>query len=134
MLDASIKENIAFGVPADKIDEKRVWEVLEEAQMKEFVESQPDGINSQIGESGVRISGGQRQRLGIARALYHDPELLVFDEATSALDNDTETAIMEAVESLHGQKTMVIIAHRLRTIENCDIIYEVKDGKITCKS
>lgn len=131
MLDASIKENIAFGVPVDQIDEDRVWKVLEEAQMKEFVQSQPEGINSQIGESGVRISGGQRQRLGIARALYHDPELLVFDEATSALDNDTETAIMEAVDALHGHKTMVIIAHRLRTIENCDIIYEVKDGKIT---
>ena len=91
---------------------------------------QPEGLNSQIGERGVRISGGQRQRLGIARALYHDPELLIFDEATSALDNDTETAIMEAVDKLHGQKTLVIIAHRLRTIENCDIIYEVKEGKI----
>ncbi|MBR6148241.1 MAG: ATP-binding cassette domain-containing protein [Lachnospiraceae bacterium] len=88
------------------------------------------GLNSHIGERGVRISGGQRQRLGIARALYHDPELLIFDEATSALDNDTETAIMEAVDKLHGQKTLVIIAHKLRTIENCDIIYEVKEGKI----
>ena len=130
MLDASIKENIAFGVEEDKIDEDRVWQVLEQAQMKEFVMEQPEGLNSQIGERGVRISGGQRQRLGIARALYHDPELLIFDEATSALDNDTETAIMEAVDKLHGQKTLVIIAHRLRTIENCDIIYEVKDGKI----
>jgi len=130
MLDASIKENIAFGVEPGKIDEKRVWHVLEQAQMKDFVMEQPDGLDAQIGERGVRISGGQRQRLGIARALYHDPELLVFDEATSALDNDTETAIMEAVDALHGQKTLVIIAHRLRTIENCDIIYEVKDGKI----
>jgi len=130
MLDASIKENIAFGVEEDKIDEDRVWQVLEQAQMKEFVMEQPEGLNSQIGERGVRISGGQRQRLGIARALYHDPELLIFDEATSALDNDTETAIMEAVDRLHGQKTLVIIAHRLRTIENCDIIYEVKEGKI----
>lgn len=133
MLDASIKENIAFGVAVEDIDEKRVWEVLKQAQMKEFVEAQPDGLDSQIGERGVRISGGQRQRLGIARALYHDPELLIFDEATSALDNDTETAIMEAVDALHGQKTLVIIAHRLRTIENCDIIYEVKDEKITRK-
>ncbi len=130
MLDASIKENIAFGVEPGNIDEKRVWHVLEQAQMKDFVMEQPDGLDAQIGERGVRISGGQRQRLGIARALYHDPELLVFDEATSALDNDTETAIMEAVDALHGQKTLVIIAHRLRTIENCDIIYEVKDGKI----
>ena len=133
MLDASIKENIAFGIEKDKIDEERVWKVLRQAQMEEFVKEQPDGLESQIGERGVRISGGQRQRLGIARALYHDPELLIFDEATSALDNDTESAIMEAVDALHGQKTLVIIAHRLRTIENCDIIYEVRDGKI-CRS
>ena len=131
MLDDSIRNNIAFGVKEEDIDDGRVWEVLEQAQMKEFVEQLPDKLDSQIGERGVRISGGQRQRLGIARALYHDPELLIFDEATSALDNDTETAIMEAIDTLHGQKTMVIIAHRLRTIENCDIIYEVKDGKIS---
>ena len=130
MLDDSIRNNIAFGVKEEDIDDERVWEVLEQAQMKAFVEDLPDKLDSQIGERGVRISGGQRQRLGIARALYHDPELLIFDEATSALDNDTETAIMEAIDMLHGQKTMVIIAHRLRTIENCDIIYEVKDGKI----
>lgn len=131
MLDDSIRNNIAFGVKEEDIDDGRVWEVLEQAQMKTFVEELPDKLDSQIGERGVRISGGQRQRLGIARALYHDPELLIFDEATSALDNDTETAIMEAIDTLHGQKTMVIIAHRLRTIENCDIIYEVKDGKIS---
>lgn len=131
MLDDSIRNNIAFGVKEEDIDDARVWEVLEQAQMKEFVEQLPDKLDSQIGERGVRISGGQRQRLGIARALYHDPELLIFDEATSALDNDTETAIMEAIDTLHGQKTMVIIAHRLRTIENCDMIYEVKDGKVS---
>lgn len=130
MLDDTIRNNVAFGVEPDKIDDERIWKVLEEAQLKEYVEQLEAGLGSQIGERGVRISGGQRQRLGIARALYHDPELLVFDEATSALDTDTETAIMEAVENLHGRKTMVIIAHRLRTIENCDIIYEVKDGKI----
>jgi len=134
MLDDSIRNNIAFGVKAEDIDDTRVWEVLGQAQMREFVENLPDRLDAQIGERGVRISGGQRQRLGIARALYHDPELLVFDEATSALDNDTETAIMEAIDMLHGQKTMVIIAHRLRTIENCDLIYEVKDGKITLQS
>lgn len=130
MLDDSIRNNIAFGVKEEEISEERIWEVLEEAQMKEFVEQLPDGLDTQIGERGVRISGGQRQRLGIARALYHNPELLIFDEATSALDTDTETAIMEAIDRLHGQKTMVIIAHRLRTIENCDMIYEVKNGKI----
>lgn len=134
MLDDTIRNNVAFGVECDKIDDDRVWKVLEEAQLKEYVEELEDGINSEIGERGIRISGGQRQRLGIARALYHDPEFLIFDEATSALDTDTETAIMEAVENLHGRKTMVIIAHRLRTIENCDIIYEVKDGKISRQS
>ena len=130
MLDDSIRRNIAFGVDDSDIDDDRVWAVLKEAQMMDFVKDLPDGLDAQIGESGVRISGGQRQRLGIARALYHNPQILIFDEATSALDNDTETAIMDAIESLHGQKTMVIIAHRLRTIENCDIIYEVKDEKI----
>ncbi len=130
MLDDSIRHNIAFGVRDEDIDDERVWAVLAEAQMKEFVEELPEGLDAQIGERGVRISGGQKQRLGIARALYHDPGLLVFDEATSALDNDTETAIMDAIERLHGRKTLVIIAHRLRTIENCDIRYEVKDGKI----
>ena len=134
MLDDTIRNNVAFGVKPEDIDDERVWKVLEEAQIKEYVEQLEDGLDSEIGERGVRISGGQRQRLGIARALYHDPELLVFDEATSALDTDTETAIMEAVENLHGRKTMVIIAHRLRTIENCDIIYEVKDGKIVKQS
>ena len=134
MLDDTIRNNVAFGVNPEDIDDERVWQVLEEAQIKEYVEQLEDGLDSEIGERGVRISGGQRQRLGIARALYHDPELLVFDEATSALDTDTETAIMEAVENLHGRKTMVIIAHRLRTIENCDIIYEVKDGKIIKQS
>ncbi len=133
MLDDSIRNNIAFGVDEKDISDDRVWEVLKEAQLKEFVEELPDKLDSQIGERGVRISGGQRQRLGIARALYHNPELLIFDEATSALDTDTETAIMDAIERLHGQKTMVIIAHRLRTIENCDMIYEVKDEKINLK-
>ena len=134
MLDDSVRKNIAFGVKEEDIDDARIWAVLEQAQMKQFVEELPDQLDAQIGERGVRISGGQRQRLGIARALYHDPELLIFDEATSALDNDTETAIMEAIDMLHGQKTMVIIAHRLRTIENCDMIYEVKDGKICEKN
>ncbi len=130
LIDESIRDNIAFGIDADKIDEKRIWEVLEEAQLKSFVEELPDGLDTTIGDRGVRISGGQRQRLGIARALYHDPEILVFDEATSALDGDTETAVMEAVNSFHGRKTMVIIAHRLNTIAKCDIIYKVENEKI----
>lgn len=130
LVDESIRDNIAFGIDADKIDEKRIWEVLEEAQLKEFVEELPEGLDTTIGDRGVRISGGQRQRIGIARALYHDPEILVFDEATSALDNDTEKAVMDAVNSFHGKKTMVIIAHRLNTIAKCDVIYKVENEKI----
>lgn len=130
LIDESIRNNIAFGIDADKIDEKRIWEVLEEAQLKEFIEELPEGLDTTIGDRGIRLSGGQRQRIGIARALYHDPEILVFDEATSALDNETEAAVMEAVNSFHGKKTMVIIAHRLNTIEKCDIIYKVENEKI----
>lgn len=130
MTDATIKMNIAFGMEEKDIDEERVWEVLREAQMEEFVRELPDKLETEVGEQGIRISGGQKQRLGIARALYHNPEILIFDEATSALDNNTETAIMEAIEQFKGRKTMIIIAHRLRTIELCDIIYEVNDGKI----
>ncbi len=130
LIDESIRDNIAFGIDADKIDEKRIWEVLEEAQLKEFVEELPEGLDTTIGDRGVRLSGGQRQRIGIARALYHDPEILVFDEATSALDNDTEAAVMEAVNSFHGKKTMIIIAHRLNTIEKCDIVYKVENEKL----
>ena len=104
--------------------------MLAEAQLKEFVEELPDGLDTTIGDRGVRLSGGQRQRIGIARALYNDPEILVFDEATSALDNDTEAAVMEAVNSFHGKKTMIIIAHRLNTIEKCDIIYKVENEKL----
>lgn len=130
LIDESIRDNIAFGIDEDKIDEKRIWEVLEEAQLKEFVEELPQGLDTTIGDRGVRLSGGQRQRIGIARALYHDPEILVFDEATSALDNDTEAAVMDAVNSFHGKKTMIIIAHRLNTIEKCDIIYKVEDRKL----
>lgn len=130
LIDESIRDNIAFGIDADKIDDKRIWEVLEEAQLREFVEELPEGLDTTIGDRGVRLSGGQRQRIGIARALYNDPEILVFDEATSALDNDTEAAVMEAVNSFHGKKTMIIIAHRLNTIEKCDIIYKVENSKL----
>ena len=130
LVDESIRDNIAFGIDKDKINEKRIWEVLAEAQLKEFVEELPEGLDTTIGDRGVRLSGGQRQRIGIARALYHDPEILVFDEATSALDNDTEAAVMDAVNSFHGKKTMIIIAHRLNTIEKCDIVYKVEDRKL----
>nr|WP_306817580.1 ABC transporter ATP-binding protein [Acetatifactor muris] len=129
MLDDTIRRNVAFGVPEEKIDEARVWEVLREARLDEFVRTLPEGLDTGIGERGIRLSGGQRQRIGIARALYHDPEILILDEATSALDNDTEAAIMESINRLHGRKTLVIIAHRLQTIEKCDLVYRVEDGK-----
>jgi len=130
MLDDTIRRNVAFGIHDDKIDEARVWEVLKEAQLDEFVRGLPEGLDTGIGERGIRLSGGQRQRIGIARALYDDPEVLVLDEATSALDGDTEAAIMESINRLHGRKTLVIIAHRLQTIEKCDLVYRVEDGKV----
>ncbi|MGN0330394.1 MAG: ABC transporter ATP-binding protein [Kineothrix sp.] len=126
MLDDTIRNNVAYGVEEKEIDEAQVWYALKEAQMDEFVRGLPAGLDTSIGERGVRISGGQRQRLGIARALYTSPEIMIFDEATSALDNDTEAAIMEAIERLHGKKTLVIIAHRLTTIEKCDAVYRVE--------
>ena len=131
MLDDTIRKNVAFGVPEDKIDEKRLWEVLKEAQLDTFIRSLPEGLDTGIGERGIRLSGGQRQRIGIARALYYDPEVLILDEATSALDNDTEAAIMESINRLHGRKTLIIIAHRLQTIEKCDLVYRVENGKVT---
>lgn len=130
LVDEPIRNNIAFGIADEEIDDERIWQVLEEAQLKDFIKTLPDGLDTTIGDRGVRLSGGQRQRLGIARALYHNPEILVFDEATSALDNETEAAVMEAINSFHGKKTMVIIAHRLNTIEKCDLIYKVDEGKI----
>ena len=130
MLDDTIRGNVAFGMDSKEVDEQAVWKALEEAQLAEFVRSLPEGLDTQIGERGIRLSGGQRQRIGIARALYTDPELLIFDEATSALDNETESAIMESINALHGKKTMIIIAHRLTTIEGCDMVYRVENGKI----
>lgn len=130
MLDGTIRENVAFGYDIDEIDEQRVWGCLSEAEMESFVRGLPDGLETEIGEKGVRLSGGQIQRLGIARALYNDPELMIFDEATSALDNDTESAIIRSINNMHGRKTIIIIAHRMTTIENCDIVYRVEDGAI----
>lgn len=127
--DDTIRNNVAFGIMEDEIDDEAVIEALRKAQLLEFAEALPDGLDTMVGDRGVRLSGGQRQRIGIARALYHDPEILVLDEATSALDNETETAVMESIESLQGMKTIIVIAHRLTTIRNADIIYEVCDGK-----
>lgn len=130
MLDDTIRANVAFGIEKKDILDENVWESLEEASLADFVRSLPEGLDTEIGERGVRLSGGQRQRLGIARALYYKPDVLIFDEATSALDRETEAAVMESINKLHGQKTMIIIAHRLSTIEKCDHIYKVENGKI----
>ncbi|MBQ5850557.1 MAG: ABC transporter ATP-binding protein [Lachnospiraceae bacterium] len=130
LLDADIRKNVAFGIPEEEIDDKRLWYALKEAQLDEFVKGLPEGVNTGIGERGIRLSGGQRQRIGIARALYNDPEVLILDEATSALDNGTEAAIMESINRLHGKKTLIIIAHRLQTIEKCDMVFRVENGSI----
>lgn len=130
LTDSSIASNVAFGELDEELDEDRVWQALEEAKLADFVRTLPEGIHTEVGDRGMRLSGGQRQRIGIARALFTNPELLIFDEATSALDTETEAAIMESINSLHGKKTMIIIAHRLTTIEDCDIIYRVENGKI----
>ena len=130
LADETIRNNVAFGIDDDKIDEEKVWKALEEAQIKDFVKSLPEGLDTMVGERGVRLSGGQRQRIGIARALYDDPEILVLDEATSALDNETETAVMEAIDNLMGRKTLIIIAHRLTTLRNCQKIFKVEGGGV----
>ncbi len=131
MIDTSIRKNVAFGYADEDIDDEKVWRALREAQLDEFVRGLPEGLDTGIGERGIRISGGQRQRIGIARALFEDPEVLVMDEATSALDNETEAAVMDSINRLHGKKTLVIIAHRLQTIEKCDMVYRVEGGRIS---
>ena len=131
MIDSTIRKNVAFGYAEEDIDDEKVWQALREAQLDDFVRGLPEGLNTSIGERGIRLSGGQRQRIGIARALFEDPEVLVLDEATSALDNDTEAAIMESINRLHGRKTLIIIAHRLQTIEKCDMVYRVESGQVS---
>jgi len=129
LTDDTIRRNIAFGIEDSLINDDEVWRALKEAQLYDFINSLPQGLDTMVGERGARISGGQRQRIGIARALYRNPDVLVFDEATSALDNDTEREVMEAVNSLQGTKTMLMIAHRLTTVEKCDVIYKIEAGK-----
>jgi ATP-binding cassette, subfamily B, bacterial PglK len=131
LIDDTLERNIAFGIHDQLIDHQRLDGAIVAAQLEELVEQLPNGLNTMVGERGVLLSGGQRQRVGIARALYHEREILVFDEATAALDNETEGLVTEAIKSLIGIKTMIIIAHRLSTIEHCDRIYQLEQGRIT---
>jgi ABC-type multidrug transport system fused ATPase/permease subunit len=130
LTDDTLRRNIAFGLNDDDIDDALVIQAIKAAQLDQFVRDLPDGINTFVGERGVRLSGGQRQRIGIARALYRNPPVLVFDEATSALDNETEAEVMESIKSLKGSRTMIIIAHRLSTIEYCDKVFKLERGQI----
>jgi ABC-type multidrug transport system fused ATPase/permease subunit len=130
LTDDTLARNVAFGVPDHLINKEKLEQVIRSVELSELVAQMPQGINTVLGERGVRLSGGQRQRVGIARALYHEREILVFDEATAALDNETEGLVTEAIKSLTGIKTMIIIAHRLSTIEHCDLIYKMEKGRV----
>jgi ABC-type multidrug transport system fused ATPase/permease subunit len=130
LTDDSLRCNVAFGLPKDQIDDAAVWRAVRAAQLEEFVRELPHGLDTVVGERGVRLSGGQRQRIGIARALYHDPGVLVLDEATSSLDTATEREVMQAVRALHGTKTILIVAHRISTVEHCDRIYRLEKGEL----
>ena len=130
MADNTIKRNIAYGLPDEIIDDEKLWNAIEAAQLTDLINELPAGVETVIGEHGTRLSGGQRQRIGIARALYHNPEVLIMDEATSALDNVTENHIIDAIQKLKGERTIVMIAHRLTTVENCDSIHLMKNGMI----
>jgi ATP-binding cassette subfamily C protein len=130
LTDDPIKSNVAFGVEDDEMDENKIWNALELAQIGDFIKKLPEGINTLVGERGARISGGEKQRIGIARALYHNPEILVMDEATSSLDNETERAFMDTIKNLSGKKTIILIAHRLTTIQHCDKIFFLDKGRL----
>lgn len=130
LIDDTLINNIAFGLGKDEIDNSKIDEAIKKSQLSNFIQSLPEGLNTNVGENGVKLSGGQRQRIGIARALYNEPKILIFDEATSALDINTEKEVMKSVDFLKGKITMILIAHRLSTLTNCDRIVELKNGKI----
>jgi ABC-type multidrug transport system fused ATPase/permease subunit len=130
LTDDTLRKNIAFGLPAKQINDDAVRRAIHDAQLEKFINELSEGLDTVVGERGIRLSGGQRQRIGIARALYHDPSVLVLDEATSSLDTDTESGVMDAVRDLHGKKTILIVAHRLSTVEDCDYLYRLEQGKI----
>jgi ABC-type multidrug transport system fused ATPase/permease subunit len=128
LIDDSLRRNVAFGLESDRVDDGAVWNAIRAAQLETFVKELPQGLETRVGERGVRLSGGQMQRIGIARALYHHPQVLVLDEATSALDHETESGVMDAIKALHGKMTIIIVTHRLTTIEHCDSVYCLKNG------
>ena len=128
--DDTIRKNIAFGLTENIISERKIMQVIKDAQLDNFVMSQKNGLDTVVGERGLMLSGGERQRVGIARALYNDPDILIFDEATASLDNKTEIEIMKSIYRLKQNKTIIIVAHRVSTLSNCDEIYEIFDGKI----
>ena len=130
LTDDTLRRNVAFGLPKDQIDDNAVKSAIRSAQLEDFVASLPDGLDTIVGERGVRLSGGQRQRIGIARALYNNPDVLVLDEATSSLDTETEHGVMQAVQALQGEKTVIIVAHRLSTVEYCDRLYRLENARI----
>jgi ABC-type multidrug transport system fused ATPase/permease subunit len=130
LTDDTLRRNVAFGLPNGRIDEDAVWCAIRAAQLEQFVKELPLGLDTVVGERGIRLSGGQRQRIGIARALYHDPQVLVLDEATSSLDTATEQGVMEAVRAMQGDKTVLIVAHRLSTVEHCDRLYRFEGGRL----
>ena len=130
LTDDTLRNNVAFGIPLDEIDEAAVTRAIQAAQLDTFVTGQPDGLDTVVGERGVRLSGGQLQRVGIAGALYHEPQGLVLDEATSALDTLTEKGVMDSVEALQGSKTVLIVAHRLSTVKHCSRLYQLERGRV----
>ena len=133
LTDDTLRHNVAFGLPDEQIDDAAIQRAIKDAQLEEFIDSLPDGLETIVGERGVRLSGGQRQRIGIARALYHNPSVLVLDEATSALDTATEQGVMQAVMALQGSKTILIVAHRLSTVEHCDRLYRLEQGRLVAE-
>jgi ABC-type multidrug transport system fused ATPase/permease subunit len=133
LTDDTLRRNVAFGLPADQIDEAAVWRAIRAAQLEQFVNDSPQGLDTLVGERGIRLSGGQLQRIGIARALYHDPPVLVLDEATSSLDTATEHDVMRAVRALHGNKTLLIVSHRLSTVEHCDHLFRLEQGRLVAE-
>jgi len=133
LTDDTVRRNVAFGIAEADVDEVALERALKSAQLWDFIDGLPNKIHTIVGERGIRVSGGQRQRIGIARALYHDPQVLVLDEATSSLDIETETEVMSAIRALHGFKTILIVAHRLSTVQHCDRLYRIEDAQIVAE-